>query len=57
MYVPIGQKASSILEVFLALARRNAIFYLSVLVATASSSAVCQFMCAYTAAALSEFSS
>jgi len=56
VYVPIGQKASSILEVFLALARRNAIFYLSVLVATASSSAVCQFMCAYTAAALSEFS-
>jgi F-type H+/Na+-transporting ATPase subunit alpha len=56
MYVPIGQKASSILEVFLALARRNAIFYLSVLVATASSSAVCQFMCAYTATALSEFS-
>jgi len=54
--ITLGQKASSILDVFLALARRNAIFYLSVLVATASSSAVCQFMCAYTATALSEFS-
>ena len=56
VYLPIGQKASSILQIFLALARRNAIFYLSLLVASASSSAVCQFMCAYTAAALSEFS-
>jgi F-type H+-transporting ATPase subunit alpha len=55
VYVPIGQKASSVLEVFLALVRRDAIFYLSVLLASASSSAVCQFLCAYTGAALSEF--
>jgi len=55
VYSPIGQKASSILEVFLALVRRDAIFYLSVLYASASSSAVCQFLCAYTGAALSEF--
>ena len=55
IYVPLGQKASSILEVFLALIRKDAIFYLSVLVASASSSAVHQFLCAYTGAALSEF--
>jgi F-type H+-transporting ATPase subunit alpha len=55
VYVPLGQKASSILEVFLALVRRDAIFYLSVLYASASSSAVCQFLCAYTGSALSEF--
>jgi F-type H+-transporting ATPase subunit alpha len=55
VYSPIGQKASSILEVFLALVRRDAVFYLSVLYASASSSAVCQFLCAYTGAALSEF--
>jgi len=55
VYVPIGQKASSILEVFLALIRRDASFYVSLLVAAASSSAVCQFICAYTGSALSEF--
>merc|ERR1719350_349579 len=55
VYVPLGQKASSILEVFLALVRRDAVFYLSMVVASASSSAVCQFLCAYTGAALSEF--
>jgi len=55
VYVPLGQKASSILEVFLALVRRDAVFYLSVLYASASSSAVCQFLCAYTGSALSEF--
>jgi F-type H+-transporting ATPase subunit alpha len=47
--------ASSILEVFLALIRKDAIFYLSVLYASASSSAVHQFLCAYTGSALSEF--
>jgi F-type H+-transporting ATPase subunit alpha len=55
VYVPLGQKASSILEVFLALIRKDAIFYLSVLYASASSSAVHQFLCAYTGSALSEF--
>jgi F-type H+-transporting ATPase subunit alpha len=55
VYSPIGQKASSILEVFLALVRRDAIFYLSVLYASASSTAVAQFLCAYSGAALSEF--
>jgi F-type H+-transporting ATPase subunit alpha len=55
VYLPIGQKASSILEVFLALVRRDAIFYLSVLYASGSSSALAQFLCAYTGTALSEF--
>jgi F-type H+-transporting ATPase subunit alpha len=55
VYVAIGQKASSVLEVFLALVRRDAIFYLSMLIACGSSSAVGQFLCAYTGAALSEF--
>jgi F-type H+-transporting ATPase subunit alpha len=55
VYVPIGQKAASVLEVFLSLVRRDAIFYLSLLIASASSSAVCQFLCSYTGAALSEF--
>ena len=54
IYLPIGQKASSILEVFLALIRKDAIFYLSMVLASASSS-VHQFLCAYTGAALSEF--
>jgi len=55
VYVPIGQKASSVLEVFLSLVRRDAIFYLSLLVASASASAVNQFLCSYTGAALAEF--
>mmetsp|Transcript_78641 Transcript_78641/g.244157 ORF Transcript_78641/g.244157 Transcript_78641/m.244157 type:complete len:491 (+) Transcript_78641:97-1569(+) len=55
VYVPIGQKAASVLEVFLSLVNRDAVFYMSMLVASASSSAVCQFLCAYTGSALSEF--
>jgi len=55
VYVPIGQKAASVLEVFISLVRRDAIFYLSLLVASASSSAVYQFLCAYTGTALAEF--
>ena len=35
--------------------RKDAIFYLSLLVASGSSSAVYQYLCAYTGAALSEF--
>jgi F-type H+-transporting ATPase subunit alpha len=55
VYCPIGQKASSILEVFLALVRRDSAYYLTLLVASASSSAVCQFLCVYCGAALTEF--
>jgi F-type H+-transporting ATPase subunit alpha len=51
----IGEKASHILDVFLALIRCDGIFYLSVLYASASASALDQFLCAYTADALSEF--
>jgi F-type H+/Na+-transporting ATPase subunit alpha len=55
IYLPLGQKGSSILEVFLALIRKDGIFYLSVVVASAHSPAVHQFLCAYTGSALSEF--
>ena len=55
VYVPIGQKASSILEVFLSLVLRDASFYVSLLVAAASLSAVYQFISAYTGSAVSEF--
>ena len=43
IYVAIGEKASSILDVFLALMGSDGIFYLSVLVACASASALDQF--------------
>ena len=55
VYVPIGQKASCILEVFLALIRKDAIFYLTMVVASASSSAVHQFLSAYTGSCVCEF--
>ena len=55
IYLPTAQKASSILSVFLALIRKDAIFYLSILYASASSSAVHQFLSPYTANALCEF--
>ena len=43
MYVAIGQKASSILDIFLALLRKDAVFHLCLILASASSSAVCQY--------------
>jgi F-type H+-transporting ATPase subunit alpha len=55
VFSPIGQKASHILDAFLALVQCDAVFYLSVLYASASASALAQYLCAYTAAALSEF--
>jgi F-type H+-transporting ATPase subunit alpha len=55
LYLPIGQKSAAILEVFISLIRRDAIANLSIVVASACSSALSQFLCAYTGAALSEF--
>jgi F-type H+-transporting ATPase subunit alpha len=55
IYVAIGQKASSILDIFIALLRQDAVFHFSLILASASSSAVCQYFSAYTGAALSEF--
>jgi len=55
VYTSLGQSSSSTLQVFLSLLQKDAIFYVSMLVATASSSAVCQYLCAYSGAALSEF--
>ena len=55
IYVAIGQKASSILDIFIALLRQDAVFHFSLILASASSSAVYQYFSAYTGAALSEF--
>jgi len=55
VYSAIGLKASSVLDVFLALVKRDAVYYLSIVVSCASSSALSQFLCAYVAAGLSEF--
>ena len=55
VYVACGQKASSVLDVFLSLVRRDALFYFSMLVASASSSAVYIFLSAYTGCSLAEF--
>jgi F-type H+-transporting ATPase subunit alpha len=54
-YCPIGQKASAVLEVFLCLVRRDAIANVSIVVASAATSAVAQFLCAYTGIAVAEF--
>ena len=55
IYSAIGEKASSVLDVFTGLMGNDATFYLSVVVACASASALDQFLCAYTATAFSEF--
>jgi F-type H+-transporting ATPase subunit alpha len=55
VYIPIGQKASSILQTFVALVQRDSTFYLSVLAGSASSSAVSQFICSYSGTTLSEY--
>jgi F-type H+-transporting ATPase subunit alpha len=52
VYNAIGQKASSILDLFVALVSRDAIFYSSVLMATAADSAVSQYLSAYTGTSL-----
>ena len=55
LYLPIGQKASSILEILLTLVRRDAIFYIAILYAAATTSALSQFISAYTGTASFEF--
>jgi F-type H+-transporting ATPase subunit alpha len=55
VYASIGQKASSILEIFLALLKRDAVKYLVQLVASGSSSSASQFISPYTGTAVSEF--
>jgi F-type H+-transporting ATPase subunit alpha len=55
VYDGIAEKASSICRVFLSLIRRDAAFYLTLVYASASSSGLCQFLCAYSGSALSEF--
>jgi F-type H+-transporting ATPase subunit alpha len=55
IYLPIGQKAATILEVYISLIRRSASCYLTVFAASASSSAVLQYLSAYSGSALSEY--
>lgn len=55
VFAVIGRRASSALEMFLSLVRRQAYFYVSMVIASASAASVCQFLCAYTATSLSEF--
>jgi F-type H+/Na+-transporting ATPase subunit alpha len=54
-YNGIAEKASSICHIFLALIRRDAASYLTPIYASASSSGLHQFLCAYSGSALSEF--
>ena len=55
VYIAIGQKTSSVLEVYLSLVRRDAIFFLSVIIASSNTSAVSQFMSSYTGTAITEY--
>ena len=54
-YNGIAEKASSICRIFLSLIRRDAASYLTLVYASASSSGLYQFLCAYSGSALSEF--
>jgi hypothetical protein len=51
----VGQKATSTLNACLAIARHGAFSYASLSMASASASAVSQFLCPYTASAAAEF--
>ena len=55
VYVGVGQKASSVLELFLALESRDGTFYLSIVLASAAASSVCQYLSVYSGAAICEF--
>jgi F-type H+-transporting ATPase subunit alpha len=55
VYIAIIQKASAILELFLAIVSRDAIFYVLVISGTSSSLAIFQFLSPYTGLSYSEF--
>jgi F-type H+-transporting ATPase subunit alpha len=55
VYCPIGQKASSVLDVFLCLVARDSNFYSTIVAATASTSSLYQFMAPYTATSFGEY--
>ena len=48
VFLPIAQKASSILNIFISLVKRNSMCFASFVVASASSSTLCHFLSAYT---------
>lgn len=55
VYLPVGQKASQILSVYLTLASRDCMFYTSVLMASASASPLQQFLSVYSGSAICEY--
>ena len=55
VYSSIGIKAATVLEVFLSLSSKQATSYLTMLVATSSSSAIAQFYSAYTSASVADY--
>ena len=55
VYIPIGHKAQAVVTVALNLIARDAVFFVSCLEASASQSAVAQFVCAYAGSSLGEF--
>jgi F-type H+-transporting ATPase subunit alpha len=55
VYASIGIKAATVLEVFLSLSSKQASRYLTMLVATSSSSAIAQFYSAYTSASIADY--
>ena len=55
VYVLIGQKSSAVLEVFFNLLRRDSVANLALVVVFSGTSALSQFLCAYTGAVLAEF--
>ena len=55
VFVPIGQKSTSILEVFMSIISRDSSFFVTFLVSSSSNSAVSQYLFSYFGAGLSEF--
>lgn len=55
IYCPVGQKSSSILETYLSLVQRDSIYSICILIASAGSSSLRQFLSVYSGCCLSEF--
>ena len=55
LYVPIGQKATQILEVYLKLAQRDAVSYSTLLTTSAASSPLLQYLSVYSGTAIAEY--
>jgi F-type H+-transporting ATPase subunit alpha len=55
LYLPIGQKSSSILDIFMSLVLVDSLFNVTMLVSSASQATVLQYLSAYSGASISEF--